>query len=718
MTLISRTRMGSKQNGRIITQTKNFQIDHNLNRVKPNSVKDIVFSDVQSNSMIIEWQHKRYITYNIAFELTMHPLYDETDKKVILLFNNYNYTAKHLLSYTIYKLSMRCRTFNRNGTLIGYWSDKTTVNADRTKNSRPSEPLRIVGLKFTKCFDYLHCLIVELFTNPIPRRSINGPIQYCYYKRDTSNNEEEVAVKFQYESTSVRFSIDERFSHKIDIWCENDIGKSPINELFIPINKEILPPLKIEADFLKNETKVKISWTYQQKPDKILLIYCKGISSVTGCKNFVEYQDISDQTSPYIWRKPNRSVHYLVALNYQIKGKVVSMTDWICIYRENAVPITPDISLLDSTEHSLTIIWEKPKCNSKNSRPVKYFIYLRTVNDIKDLNVTLSSSYTNFTFNNLTPFTNYSIHIQAKSDSGFGVFSNELLVTTDSATPEGPPDNITIVNLNANSITVKFDPPKRIYGQFIGYEVKILIKKVKNDAEYSNYSKLLTFHTGISAARPLEAGIVKLRLHSGNDNKALVEWNEPKFSNGPIRGYKIEIIGPNYQSSKTVSYPKTSTTFKIDCKNGPIALQAFVKTITYNFSDYEFISKPNPNITQVDFCTSKTTNVVKIVGLTVSATVGILFVVWFTADSHSTPDYPSPALPNDKVNIEGNDLFQNANFGMGVGCYQFDLDSYSQYNSYTSVESNACVTVSSSLQCTVSNQSQPNGPPTTSNVGI
>ncbi|KAI6661022.1 hypothetical protein LOD99_13744 [Oopsacas minuta] len=118
-------------------------------------------------------------------------------------------------------------------------------------------------------------------------------------------------------------------------------------------------------------------------------------------------------------------------------------------------PRFPQILLLTAEVISATEIvveWARPVYSVLNYR-------LTATNGANVVTVLPLESYTNFTLNNLSPFTEYTIEIVAITSNGASLPSNNLTALTFEAAPTGTVQNLIANGANPTSIQVNFTEP-------------------------------------------------------------------------------------------------------------------------------------------------------------------------------------------------------------------------------------------------------------------
>lgn len=145
------------------------------------------------------------------------------------------------------------------------------------------------------------------------------------------------------------------------------------------------------------------------------------------------------------------------------------------------------MELLDATSRSVRLKWAQPYHGNKQIR--SYMIeYSRLDSDTWSQRETSQPS-TDYILTNLIPITGYKVRIRAINDIGTSEASAPITVTTGEEVPGGPPINVRLEASGAQSLKVRWQPPKKElrHGRIKGYYVGYRIAQQQDSYNYKNY---------------------------------------------------------------------------------------------------------------------------------------------------------------------------------------------------------------------------------------
>lgn len=200
-------------------------------------------------------------------------------------------------------------------------------------------------------------------------------------------------------------------------------------------------------------TSVEATWSSPSSPNGIITHY--ELVQLVDSNNEMVVFNGSDLQTTLSQLIPN-TVYQFKIIAYNMAGSVSS--SFTSIQTPEGVPdliIPPNVTVINST--SLYVQWEEPQ--QPNGNILNYTLLL-------DRAPVFTGLILQYTLTNLTPFTQYSLSIQACTVQGCGN-SSQTSVRTSEATPEGyvvP----TVTNINAESFVVVINEVERPYG-FVYY---------------------------------------------------------------------------------------------------------------------------------------------------------------------------------------------------------------------------------------------------------
>ncbi|XP_076676984.1 putative receptor-type tyrosine-protein phosphatase mosPTP-1 isoform X3 [Andrena cerasifolii] len=284
------------------------------------------------------------------------------------------------------------------------------------------------------------------------------------------------------------------------------------------------------------------------------------------------------------------------------------------------VPDPPDRPLVTSfTSKSVNLSWA-PSANSHNN-PISHYVIETRIQENGPWNATKEivtpNNDTNYTIENLRPFTVYSFRVSAVNAMGRSRPSPEsYYIVTLREIPEGKPIITSAYNTSATSIFLAWKAPSRdtIHGEFLGYrigyrprdkthmEVKTIYIRdsavdnhsIHNLVAYTQYLvSLQVFNpaghgpaTTVSVMTDEGVPTKPLNLTSHGITSATVElsWAEPDCANGIIAGYRIYYMYSNctdVQMYRTDDYDGPVIEFVLKELKPYIEYKIWVKAYTW-----------------------------------------------------------------------------------------------------------------------------------------
>ncbi|XP_067124638.1 receptor-type tyrosine-protein phosphatase mu-like isoform X3 [Centruroides vittatus] len=136
------------------------------------------------------------------------------------------------------------------------------------------------------------------------------------------------------------------------------------------------------------------------------------------------------------------------------------------------VPSSPSPRIDWVSEDKFIIKWNAPY--PSNGVIVKYRLHIWPTDnelDTKSFSVNNNGNEDGqYTFENLEPFTNYSVQVQAATKIGWGNWSSVVSIRTKEYVPD-PPSKIDMIPHSNNSVTISWSPPLKPNGILSGYKV-------------------------------------------------------------------------------------------------------------------------------------------------------------------------------------------------------------------------------------------------------
>ncbi|XP_071408259.1 phosphatidylinositol phosphatase PTPRQ isoform X1 [Pithys albifrons albifrons] len=500
------------------------------------------------------------------------------------------------LEFTDLEYNCEYSAYLTASTRFGDGNMKSDTITFRTSEGAPSDPPKDVAYR------NLTSTSIMLFWSP-PQKP-NGNILYysVYFKNNsgiftqnftTYGNDNNISMslfvvlddlaKYSHYvlwlSASTAFGDGNKTSEKIDVYTDQDIPEGFVENL---VYRNI------------SSSSVNVSWLPPSQPNGLVFFHVSLMQLGTSkILTFLTYNtslvfESLEKYTDYILKitpatEKGSSEQYALSLHLRTDEDV-----------PETAPIIKTFSNLSTT--SVMFSWDPPV--KPNGVILSYDLNLFG----PERNNSFSTTNNFIIFEDLLPFTLYSIYATARTVKGPGP-SAVLQFYTDESVPLAPPQNLTIINYTADSVWLKWDPSPQSNGVIMRYNLKI----------YQNNTEKL-FYQNISGSNH-EANLVGLEPFSpysisvsaftklGNGNQfsnavhfttmesvpdpvqnvhciamswqsILMQWDPPASSNGVITHYTITVEG----NSTNLSSYDTLHTFRNLLSN--ITYQIKIKAAT------------------------------------------------------------------------------------------------------------------------------------------
>ncbi|KAL7287890.1 hypothetical protein TKK_0017953 [Trichogramma kaykai] len=236
---------------------------------------------------------------------------------------------------------------------------------------------------------------------------------------------------------------------------------------------------------------------------------------------------------------------------------------------EPNVPSQPlNLKGWSTSSERISLSWDEPTLiNGRISS------YLVTYAEGDNEEVKVNSTKTSLELDNLLPYKEYNIWVQAVNDNGPGASTEEIKVRTFGAAPSAPP-NVTAEAASSSSVIVRWEPPsegqngiitgyKIRYRQFdrrnhpvvittegharmhtiakleknVPYEVRVCAFNVNGTGPWSDWLSIETYEDDLSESE-VPSAPTNLRTKAMSDS-IIVSWGPPKDQRIKVRGYVL-----------------------------------------------------------------------------------------------------------------------------------------------------------------------------------
>ncbi|XP_076439826.1 receptor-type tyrosine-protein phosphatase delta-like isoform X2 [Babylonia areolata] len=233
----------------------------------------------------------------------------------------------------------------------------------------------------------------------------------------------------------------------------------------------------------------------------------------------------------------------------------------------HAEPISPN---------EILVKWDEPQ---EADTITSYELYYNDSHTRQNVRVSIHPPVNNYRLEDLTPDTVYHIQVSAKSRRGEGPRTPTIQAKTHQFIPEAPPRDVSGRPIDQQRIEISWKPPlaHKQNGALAGYKIFYLkneLGKTLDDATMQNVKPNKQSHTleGLQTWTEYRIWVVaytrvgdgpasppilvqtdedvpgeprRVKVEAINSTGIFVEWDEPKDTNGKIRGYQVFYIKVN-----------------------------------------------------------------------------------------------------------------------------------------------------------------------------
>ncbi|XP_023009051.3 receptor-type tyrosine-protein phosphatase delta isoform X16 [Maylandia zebra] len=338
-----------------------------------------------------------------------------------------------------------------------------------------------------------------------------------------------------------------------------------------------------------------------------------------------------------------------------IQGLIPNKTYYIKILAYTSVgdgPLSPDLQIIAKTgvpsqptdfkgeaksETSILLSWNAQTQTGQENQVTGYELLYRKRDDKEEKRISFEPT-TTYLLKDLKPFTTYTFRLAARSKHGVGAYTNEISAETPQTLPSGPPRKVEVEAVNSSSIKViwRSPMPTKQHGQIRGYQVhyvrmvngeptgqpaikdiliddaqweyddttdhEMIITELQAETTYSVTVAAFTTKGDGARSKPkliTTTGAVPekpwLKVSTTNMGTALLQWNPPAITHGPLQGYRLRFgrkdVDPltviefaereNHYTTKEI-HKGASYTFRLSARNKVGFGEETVKEVTTN----------------------------------------------------------------------------------------------------------------------------------------
>ena len=314
---------------------------------------------------------------------------------------------------------------------------------------------------------------------------------------------------------------------------------------------------------------VEIMWTSPDQPNGIVVRYevLRQEDAITSSLTVV-YSTDDTASRIFVDTTVEPAMPYMYAIR-AINSVGQTESDFSAITTPDAAPegLTPPLLAVISS-NEVRVTWNAP---SKPNGVITQYEGFRSGGGSTNLSVYVGLNR-EFTSSQLTPFTEYTFHIQASTSGGFSTSPSSSAFTLEDR-PDGFSDPI-LSALSATSISITWAPPVTPNGVITGYIVLIqpasitvttseLAVNITNLLPYTEYTvsidacNSIDCATSTSTVRTLESTpqfIAAPQLEAVSPTLVRVTWLEPSRPNGLILFYNIRRNGSSLLNTSSLTY--------------------------------------------------------------------------------------------------------------------------------------------------------------------
>lgn len=603
----------------------NFTVDHYA-IILPRKPEDLTVTEITEQTITVQWSAPKNLEDGkVALQYQLEIKDPDGQQQVFDVgVDVFNYTVQDLIPYTVYTVSVRCRS--NYTSREDMWSAPASVTR-RTVRDVPY----MVPETIPEAFEILHYQgyrSVNLYWKPISSKYHNAEnFTYhvkCFHAGSDSEripcqggvlNKTCPAVTFEH--------LRENVSYDFILYSANTLGLSHNYSVITVERKENILPLPeditvISTDYGHYEMSWKHSKNTVENDARFVVFWCSSLKpSISRCEGplqWLETQKLNTTLPPLPDKETNFQFAVAVTSGQQCSG--MRWASCIVPYKA-ALSKIENLDAVPFNSTSLTVRWSL-KCAAQKAVVEKFeIIYCRLDENNqcpgKEQFVFIHDREKEiYILNNLTPFRNYSVVIRAYKDGVPSENSDRKIVRTAEGAPSDPPQDTRAVVLEHDTIEVSWHSPSKPNGLITRYviyvngkpqekevladnKIQVYSHSISGLEDYSNYniqvqacvktqcsplSQELWVQTDIGAPGEMDPPWIE----SINSSFVKVSWNSPSKPNGPIDFYEVhwkteeEANSTSEEKGQTVIVRGVTAEIGLNCES------VKDKGVTYLFS--------------------------------------------------------------------------------------------------------------------------------------
>ncbi|KFM66966.1 Phosphotidylinositol phosphatase PTPRQ, partial [Stegodyphus mimosarum] len=503
--------------------------------------------DCTNTSILIQWEEPKpfrgpILSYTVKWTNLIGKWSDRRVK------DSTEFNITDLEPFDNYTIHVRATTDAGDGE----WSQTLNV---RTKIGVPLKPLNVRD-KHVK-----NTSIEIQWDEPTPNR---GPIDN-YTVMWTKSNTKESKTRIAEPQSNTGFVIDDLqpfTDYIIRIRATTEAGDGPWSSehqtqtgIGVP-----WPPQNVRSKEKTNCT-IHLVWEEPQPTTGPILSYILKWTNVNS--KISNTTDMNGNITSYVIEKLEPFTDYNIQMLARTEAGEGKWSDKVVIRTEIGIPTTPrDVKLSVVTNTTIELEWNIP--NPSNGPIEFYMVQWTNLKSNNSAEMTTKDLF--YKIDNLSPYTEYSIQICARTSAGEGSWSKQLITQTKIGI-SSPPRNVSVLEKTAFVIKLSWDIPE--YPNSPVSDLKYLVscnaagkETITSDVEkppfhavnltaYTEYIFLIFAQTEVGLSLSSDPLTVRtsisepsvpqnLSVVNVTSTTILIEWSIPEYPNGPELTYDLQ----------------------------------------------------------------------------------------------------------------------------------------------------------------------------------
>ncbi|KJH44141.1 fibronectin type III domain protein [Dictyocaulus viviparus] len=366
-------------------------------------------------------------------------------------------------------------------------------------------------------------------------------------------------------SSSIEHLFDSQSNTKwqVRIRTENDAGASGwSNELELTTAEGAPGPVSDLTATPTGPTSVEVTWRPPNEPNGVIagytLVYnLKSIGECGPRSSTPIHKHVRSETQVLEGLLPDSTYEVHVIAHTSMAGpqsKVVTVTT------EEAAPTGPptNVRVGSVTSTRADVTWSQPNCELRNGKITGYQYELESLDPWGE-NSTAHQPSERLTLNDLVPYNEYRIRVQAVNSIGEGPFSEWSRFTTHPAAPPAPSD-LQEEGAFPHAVEISFASPIPPNGNIDYYRIRhtpagqLNYKEVRVEAERLECSDSLKRNRMCFRVHNLDPEQdYEIQVAAHTENGAWSDWSEPlnartEQQNIPVLERELEVVDTKHDS--------------------------------------------------------------------------------------------------------------------------------------------------------------------------